>query len=82
VQTCIWPSSCFSKIQIGFSFLLPAHPGSPGKKPLNWCVCVCVYNDGNIWSDTKHPTTFYRLLKTATDDSNGELSTGKNELLL
>jgi len=24
--------SCFSKIQIGFAFLAPAHPGSPGKK--------------------------------------------------
>ena len=25
-------ASCFSKIQIGFSFLVPAHPSSPGKK--------------------------------------------------
>jgi len=25
--------SCFSKIQIGFTFLLPAHLGSPGKGP-------------------------------------------------
>jgi len=24
--------SCFSKIQIGFTFLVPAHPGSSGKK--------------------------------------------------
>ena len=24
--------SCFSEIQIGFAFLVPAHPGSPGKK--------------------------------------------------
>ena len=24
--------SCFSKIQIGFTFLLPAHPGSPGQR--------------------------------------------------
>jgi len=24
--------SCFSKIQICFIFLVPAHPGSPGKK--------------------------------------------------
>ena len=29
--------SCFSKIQIGFSFLVPAHLGSPGKGPLNGC---------------------------------------------
>jgi len=34
--------SCFSKIQIGFTFLVPADPGSPGKGPLNGCVCVCV----------------------------------------
>ena len=33
--------SCFSKIQIGFTFLVPAHPGRPGKGPLNGCVCVC-----------------------------------------
>ena len=33
--------SCFSKIQIGFTFLVPAHPGSPGKGPLKG-VCVCV----------------------------------------
>jgi len=24
--------SCFSKIQIGFTFLIPAHPGSPGQR--------------------------------------------------
>ena len=33
--------SCFSKIQIGFTFLVPAHPGSPGKRAIK-CVCVCV----------------------------------------
>jgi len=33
--------SCFSKIQIGFTFMVPADPGSLGKKgPLNGCVCV------------------------------------------
>jgi len=32
--------SCFSKILIGFTFLVPAHPGSRGKGPLNGCVCV------------------------------------------
>ena len=31
--------SCFSNIQIGFTFLLPADLGSPGKGPLNVCVC-------------------------------------------
>jgi len=24
--------SCFNKIQIGFTFLVPAHPGGPGKR--------------------------------------------------
>jgi len=28
------------KIQIGFTFLVPAHPGSPGKRAVKW-VCVC-----------------------------------------
>jgi len=38
--------SCFIKIQIGFTFLVPAHPGSPGKravKPVYVCVC-CFYS--------------------------------------
>ena len=34
--------SCFSKIQIGFTFLVPAHPGSPGKRAVKR-VCVCVW---------------------------------------
>ena len=35
--------SCFSKVQIGIAFLVPAHPGSPGKKAVKRvCVCVCV----------------------------------------
>ena len=33
--------SCFSKIQIGFTFLVPAHLGSPGKGPLSGCMYVC-----------------------------------------
>ena len=32
--------SCFSKIQIGFTFLVPAHLGSPGKRAVKW-VFVC-----------------------------------------
>ena len=32
--------SCFSKIQIGVTFLVPTYLGSPGKGPLNGCVCV------------------------------------------
>jgi len=32
--------SCFSKIQIGFTFPVPAHLGSPGKRAIKR-VCVC-----------------------------------------
>jgi len=39
--------SCFSKIQICFTFLVPAYPGSPGKRAVKR-VCVCVYYD---WTD-------------------------------
>ena len=36
--------SCFSKIQIGFTFLVPAHPGSPGQRAVKWmCVSLCVF---------------------------------------
>ena len=45
--------ACFSKIQIGFTFLVPAHPGSPGKRAVKRvcvCVCVCVwYSSCEIW---------------------------------
>jgi len=33
--------SCFSIIHIGFTFLVPAHPGSPGQMAVKH-VCVCV----------------------------------------
>ena len=29
--------SCFSKIQIGCTFLVPAHPGSPGQRAVMYC---------------------------------------------
>ena len=32
--------SCSSKIQIGLTFLVLAHPGSPGQRAVKW-VCVC-----------------------------------------
>jgi len=36
--------SCFSKLQIGFTFLLPAHPGSPGKKAVKRVCVYCTYH--------------------------------------
>jgi len=38
--------SCFSKIQIGFTFLVPADPGIPEKGPLNVFA---------FWLTVKHP---------------------------
>jgi len=35
--------SCFSKIQIGFTFLVAADLGSPGKRAVKR-VCVCAYS--------------------------------------
>jgi len=39
--------SCFSKIQIGFTFLVPAHPGSPGQRAVKQ-VCVCCQCSSNL----------------------------------
>ena len=39
--------SCFSEIQIGFNFLVLAHPGSPGKRAVKR-VCMCVH--GSEWT--------------------------------
>ena len=33
---------CFSRMQMGFTFLVPAHPGSPGQRAVKR-VCDCVY---------------------------------------
>jgi len=32
--------SCSSKIQIGFTFLVPAYPGYPGKEVVKWLFVV------------------------------------------
>jgi len=39
VSNC--PNSCFSKIQIGSTFLVPADLGSPGRRVIKW-MCVCI----------------------------------------
>ena len=43
--------SCFSKIQIGFAFLVPAHLGSPGKIAVKR-VCVC-----HLQADCQEPAS-------------------------
>ena len=36
--------SCFNKIQIGFTFLVPAHPGSPGQRASE-VMTLCRYTN-------------------------------------
>jgi len=45
--------SCFIKIQIGFTFLVLAHPGSPGQRAVKH-VCVCVPSPMPTKSQTYH----------------------------
>ena len=39
--------SCFSKIQIGFTFLVPAYPGSHRKRAVKW-VCVSMLSKRSL----------------------------------
>ena len=51
--------SCFSKIQIGFTFLVPAHLGSPGKGPLNVCSTVFYFPVSSLsLNDTNNMVLF------------------------
>jgi len=62
VEICIWLSwchcltdSCSSLIQIGFTFLVPAHPGSPGqstegRKTVVLLSIMAVTNQNLSWS--------------------------------
>ena len=42
--------SCFSEIQIGFTILVLAHPGSPGKRTVKR-ACVCDSRDEKTEKD-------------------------------
>jgi len=60
--------SCFSKIQIGFTFLVPAHQGSPGKRVVKRvCVCVLLKYTCNV-SDLLMTSSSYSL---CADRTNG-----------
>ena len=54
--------SCFSKIQIGFTFLVPAHPGSPGQRAVKRvCVCVCLCDKVPVSTFVDHCASLYLL---------------------
>jgi len=46
--------SCFNKIQIGFTFLVPAHLVVLAEEPLNGCVCVHVTVSSNSTHCHRH----------------------------
>jgi len=58
--------SCSSKIEIGFTFLVPAYPGCPGKEAVKWLLLLSLEEDstmaggnvyrtfGNVWSFCGH----------------------------
>jgi len=66
---CVWSSwchchpiiSCFSKIQLGLTFLMPTYPGCPGKEAFKLVsVGITHYSNKNVWkykSDDKSSCT-------------------------
>ena len=67
--------SCFSKIQIGFTFLVPANPGSPGQRAVKRvCVCcLCYLTD---------PGCQEGLGPEQVNDAVGQPCTGRHEVVL
>ena len=65
--------SCLSEMQIGFTFLVPAHSGSPGQKgPLNGCVCVgAEYSSSLLSSSSSYFRSFINCAINKTIYTNG-----------
>ena len=54
--------SCSSKIQIGFTFLVPADLGTPGKRAVKR-VCVCSLHElGSIGANSTFKTKWIKLI--------------------
>jgi len=67
--------SCFSKIQIGFTFLVLADPGSPGHRAVKRvCVCVCVVEED-------HFELIRETFETTTEASLSEVWSGAQQRL-
>ena len=58
--------SCFSKIQIGFTFLVLAYPGSPRQRAVKW-VCVCVPS-AVAWLDSVHRPLLSEVIALVTSE--------------
>ena len=56
--------SCFSKIQIGFTFPVPAHLGSPGKGAVKRvCMCVACRLTAKNQDQLRNPTLGNRVIR-------------------
>jgi len=58
--------SCSNKIQIGFTFLVPAHLGSPGKRAIKR-VCVCQVGENGVAVGIDH---IDELVQLSVDNVN------------
>ena len=58
--------SCFSKIQIAFTFLALAHLGSPGQRAVKPGVCVCAFNFRSQFSFRPQRRLRRRLLRSSS----------------
>jgi len=65
LMTLLLTVSCFSKIQIGFTFLVPVHLGSPGKRAFKQ-VCVLLHPFNGLFSKTAW-VSWYQKGKTSLD---------------
>ena len=69
--------SCFSKIQIGFTFLVPAHLGSSEHRAVKRvCMCVCdsIVRFSNIWKATQgtEMVRIIQLMRTVASSPKSE----------
>jgi len=51
--------SCFSKIQIGFAFLVPAHPGNPGQTGVKRVYVYCTVHLCGMLKLIQKPSVVY-----------------------
>ena len=65
--------SCFSKIQIGFTFLAPAHVGSPGQRAVKR-LCESVFIYGTAYQ--KSQSAVFMLPKKVPLELSSEQSVG------
>ena len=66
--------SCFSKIQIGFTFLVPAHLASPGQRAVKrMCVCVVSLKTKQAVPTNCNSNSIVSVVKDVTPPSMSEI---------